>query len=1310
MLRVFLIFATSFVLAAGGFVPAAAGKDAEPKVWWNDTFNEVIEAYTREDFQAAAAKAEGIVRQVEKRDRDTLELVPLLLMLSRSYSAMGRRVDAENAGKRAVAIADLSPPRSRTLEEQGYKGAYLQEIIQRQRSMAYNILAEVYQFQNQCAEAEPLLKKAVEAGGAYACLPLGNLAKLYRDRGNFKNAEEAIKRSIALREKEGNPERLAVTIAEMGDLFWDQEKIPEAEKYYRQAIALLEKEKLTESTACADIERSLGHVCQHRGQLADAEKHFRTSIDILQRSKQPEAVLSLSLRTLADLLVSQGRYSEAEPLLQRAYNATANKSFARDNIFLDVVMNIQTSTARRVFNERFPRGTTDLDKTLADSEATKPASPLSQADFLERLAFAYPAFPVKRSGMIALAERAIAIRNRAEGPVSPAIADDKLLIASRIASLGGDYERPALEAYDIWKKLAQARDPRLTHLTPSKVRLAYLLAARRSTREKALDLANMTLTSLNPDNPYLQSHIAPEFNGLGLLYELMGEFGRAQSAFTAGLKFCRRFKDMTAIAILLTSRARASMEQNDLDRAWREAKEAEAHCLTLWGPEYYKKTPLGMPCMEVLASLARLRGDLDAAEQYARRLVAPLTWKPFPFAAARHNLELADVLLLRKQTGEATALLERCIASLSNNPNSSYAEEVELARAHQLLGRANLASKDYATAGKEFRRAWTLHLKDKSTNGVVGLAEDYDSIALSDFQLGYAKSAAKSVLLGCDTLDDYIAKTFDQLSLAEQCAFIKCVQQQIGPLLTLGTTESRIDESFQYVMRWQGLLIDGMRRRAEYERSGSAPLSAELRRTREWLSRASSSRSGEAAGLSYEAIQNTVTYKETLERQLSAGRAGANADPIGKLTAREFASLLADDEAFVDMLRYRDYVDGSLKYACFLVTKKSGVRLLKIGSAEPIDRAAANWLNALASRSGASRDMSVVGGPGADLPGLKDLAPLTSNLESALWSQIADALPKGVSKIWICPDGPLANLPWTLLVEKSAGDRYLLSQIDSPRAFAGLKQQSPASTPEERIVLAGGIKFARESLFLPGTQRESSAIAEQARSAGLQVTELTGVSATKSALLARLPQATWIHLATHGFFDTAEPASSSSAPAASLERGVIRISASGSAAAGILAARNPLLSSGLLVAPAQPASPRDTSGHAEQRLSESGALNDHLTAEELVGQDLKQCRLVVLSACNTGKGKTFEGQGVMGLRAAIIGAGARGVLMSLWPVDDEATRELMEQFYRNLWNARTPMAPAEALRAAQRSLASATGGKWEHPYYWAGWVFDGKGW
>jgi len=95
--------------------------------------------------------------------------------------------------------------------------------------------------------------------------------------------------------------------------------------------------------------------------------------------------------------------------------------------------------------------------------------------------------------------------------------------------------------------------------------------------------------------------------------------------------------------------------------------------------------------------------------------------------------------------------------------------------------------------------------------------------------------------------------------------------------------------------------------------------------------------------------------------------------------------------------------------------------------------------------------------------------------------------------------------------------------------------------------------------------------------------------------------------------------------------------------------------------------------------------------------------LVVLSACDTGLGAVYAGEGLVGLSRAFMFAGAPRVIASLWKVDDAATQELMTRFYA-LWKPGTTGAAA-ALRGAQQSLRADP--RWEDPRYWAAWVLWG---
>jgi CHAT domain-containing protein len=96
--------------------------------------------------------------------------------------------------------------------------------------------------------------------------------------------------------------------------------------------------------------------------------------------------------------------------------------------------------------------------------------------------------------------------------------------------------------------------------------------------------------------------------------------------------------------------------------------------------------------------------------------------------------------------------------------------------------------------------------------------------------------------------------------------------------------------------------------------------------------------------------------------------------------------------------------------------------------------------------------------------------------------------------------------------------------------------------------------------------------------------------------------------------------------------------------------------------------------------------------------------LVVLSACDTARGKEVEGEGLIGLTRGFMYAGAAGVVASLWKVDEDATAELMKYFYAGVFKER--LAPAAALRAAQIKMWQSK--RRRSPYYWAAFVLQGE--
>ncbi|MEW6744051.1 MAG: CHAT domain-containing tetratricopeptide repeat protein [Planctomycetota bacterium] len=253
--------------------------------------------------------------------------------------------------------------------------------------------------------------------------------------------------------------------------------------------------------------------------------------------------------------------------------------------------------------------------------------------------------------------------------------------------------------------------------------------------------------------------------------------------------------------------------------------------------------------------------------------------------------------------------------------------------------------------------------------------------------------------------------------------------------------------------------------------------------------------------------------------------------------------------------------------------------------------------------------------------------------------------------------------------------------IDSSR---GVWHELVRAGPWER-----GFRMLRE------TKGEAKDVAEFFEKAfkGNKATVLLDQEASRDALEELAPHVRYLHLATHGYF------APESVPSMKDERPIDK-----KLGFGVLPSLQeqvrgfaPLELCGLALAGANLA-PDDY-----------GFLGGVMTAQELAKLDLRGCELVVLSACDTNVGVRRAGQGIASLQQALYAAGARASLTSLWKVPDEATRELLGEFYRRWWLA--GRAKNQALREAQRSLREQKDESGQPRYRvrdWAGWVLVGR--
>ncbi|HMB70609.1 MAG TPA: CHAT domain-containing protein [bacterium] len=199
---------------------------------------------------------------------------------------------------------------------------------------------------------------------------------------------------------------------------------------------------------------------------------------------------------------------------------------------------------------------------------------------------------------------------------------------------------------------------------------------------------------------------------------------------------------------------------------------------------------------------------------------------------------------------------------------------------------------------------------------------------------------------------------------------------------------------------------------------------------------------------------------------------------------------------------------------------------------------------------------------------------------------------------------------------------------------------------------------------------------------------LTGAGAREATFKRNAPHRRIIHLATHGFFLESGCAADPDA------RGVVGLAPL--AGSSPLSSENPLINSGLALAGAN--------GRDSARPGEEDGI---LTAEEIASLDLSGVEWAVLSGCDTGRGRVQAGEGLLGLRRAFRIAGARTLIMSLWPVNDEATVSWMTKLYRA--HLVEGLSSAEAVRAASLHLLRERRSRSEstHPFTWGAFVAAG---
>jgi CHAT domain-containing protein/tetratricopeptide (TPR) repeat protein len=661
-----------------------------------------------------------------------------------------------------------------------------------------------------------------------------------------------------------------------------------------------------------------------------------------------------------------------------------------------------------------------------------------------------------------------------------------------------------------------------------------------------------------------------------------------------------------------------------------------------------------------------------------------------------------DFVAARIAVTRALAIRQRAYAP--DNPSIAQSLEV-MGDLEMAVGNAPAASRNYAQA---------LEIREQSLGAWhPDVARSLADLARSQFATGDPGAALTNALRAESVASAHFRLTArtqeERVALAYAATRPSGLDLAISLALESGA-DSVATAAWDALIRSRAQVLDEMasRRRSVVSSGDSTTLAlADSLRTSNtqlsWLLAAGTGGARlESAARERERIEEILANRSAEFRHAESARASGWA---------EVERALGEQTTLVSFVRFQRWtrtVTGPMyrtftvpAYAAFVMRGGGGTRssLISLGPAEAIDSCVSSWVREVARRPAMlARDRSEA-----------RVRALGSQLRQRVWDPLDHAI--GVANaVWLVPDGSLQLVNFAALPSRGGGylaesaatlellsaERDLVAGVDATLVGRGMLAVGAPDFDHAAMVRPKGAAAGCDNLAalqfdpLPATRTEVEQIARLWRSSnqGGDLDVALGREANESLLRTQAHGKSTIHLATHGFFLSGECAVRGGTGKSGAERQTI----------DSLTYDNPLLRSGLAFA-----------GANRRTAESSGSDNGILTAEEIASLDLSGVDWVVLSACDTGRGEFRAGEGVLGLRRAFEVAGARHVIMSLWPVDDEATREWMRELYEA--HLRRGEGAARAVQSASRAMLRMrrASGLSDHPFYWGAFVVAGTG-
>ena len=754
------------------------------------------------------------------------------------------------------------------------------------------------------------------------------------------------------------------------------------------------------------------------------------------------------------------------------------------------------------------------------------------------------------------------------------------------------------------------------------------------------------------------------------IHATRGDVARATAEVAEALEICRRVHggDHISVSNALGWYASMRRQAGDYDAAIDYQEQALAMVRRMFGDEH----PRVASCLSSLARIHTGRRDFRQGEILMREAVdvARRTVGEENSIYAGYLSQLAGSLLGQGDADGAEPLLLRAQDLLHRFAGAQNPQNIRVLR---MLGGVHYLGCDYAAAEDRFARAAELHdlARLKVGTGMerasYGQRSPYVSLAAAQLQQGKWNEAWASVeRTSARALADLLAGAGQRRLTAPEAASEDSLAALVAGL------ETRIRAYLKAA-----------------EIDSTAVSRHAIAAAREELAGA-------------EASWSRFRHEMAERYPASEGRV---------LSLPEVQKALARGTALVGWLDHRASPRGTESWI-YVVRDRGGVAWASLGILPP-DAEEPGVEARIVRDQIADPASSAIG-----------LAREARGLWKDRFAPIADAL-EGATDLVIVPSGPLLGVPVESLMlddGRLVGDVFDVSYTPSASVYARLGGATLAAAPASRALLVGDPPFAAEQLAAMDAETDAGwELLAAADGATADCVLLRSAAAGNADALSSLKRLRGTR-AEVMLLDEMMPGARTLLGPDADERDILGLAQEDALAefGTIHIATHALVDDEDPKQSALVLSQIGLPDPIECALTGERIYDGLLTAQEIVAECDLNADLVTLSACETGLGKKVVGEGYVGLAQALLQAGARSVVVSLWKVEDRATALLMQRFYENRsgryegeraeYNGE-PIPKAAALAEAKswlRSYEDASGRRpYEHPYYWSAFILIG---